>query len=86
MPYIKDDRKTPIGMGDLAHNVGELTYALTLDCITYLESAPLNYQRIAEVRGALWGTMTEIDRRVGFPYEDKKIQENGDVFPESLLG
>jgi len=30
--------------------------------------------------GTLWCAMTEIYRRIGVPYEEKKAKENGDVF------
>ena len=37
-------------------------------------------------RGALRCAQMEFYRRVAAPYEDKKIQENGDVYPDDLTG
>ncbi len=38
-----------------------------------------SYQTIAEVRGVLAGVLSEFDRKFAFPYEDEKIEENGDI-------
>jgi hypothetical protein len=86
MPYTKQKDRDAVTESGIAKNVGDLTFQLTQVCIKYLTEERLTYQRIAEVRAALGGTLTEIDRRVAFPYEDRKIRENGDVFPVSLLG
>ena len=84
MPYIKqDDRarfehwlrgaalsppKTP----------GELNYLVTRLCHIFLSSEP-KYQDYNDVVGALEGAKLEFYRRHVAPYEDKKIEENGDV-------
>jgi hypothetical protein len=41
---------------------------------------------VNDVVGALDGAKAEFQRRVVAPYEDKKIRENGDVYPDCLLG
>ena len=38
-------------------------------------------QRVDDAVGALDGAAREFYRRVAVPYEDKKIKENGDVYP-----
>jgi hypothetical protein len=45
----------------------------------YFEAEGGRYQQIAEVMGALAATQAEFYRRVAAPYEDRKIEENGDV-------
>ena len=40
----------------------------------------LNYQTCNDVMGALEGAKAEFYRRVVGPYEDQKIEENGDVY------
>jgi hypothetical protein len=86
MPYTKPKDREEMERTGIMTDVGDLTLQLTQVCIKYLTEEELSYQSIADVRAALWGTLTEIDRRVAFPYEDRKIRENGDVFPVSLLG
>jgi hypothetical protein len=41
-----------------------------------------DYQAINDCLGALEGAKLELYRRVAAPYEDRKIQENGDVYSE----
>jgi len=93
MPYIKeadrealtpDSRHAPVPRP--ARNAGELNYQITLLLIDYIESNGLNYQHCNDAVGALDGAKAEFQRRVVAPYEDKKIRENGDVYPNSLLG
>jgi len=44
----------------------------------------LSYTFINDCVGALEGAKLELYRRVASPYEDKKIAENGDVYPLDL--
>jgi hypothetical protein len=37
------------------------------------------FSNINAIRGILWSVLSEFDRREAAPYEDKKIEENGDV-------
>lgn len=91
MPYIKNERKEELidngydcGGKDYPANAGELNYLFTKIGIEYLEQG-LNYQRINDVIGALEGAKLELYRRLAAPYEDTKIEQNGDVYPKSLL-
>jgi hypothetical protein len=88
MPYIKQDNRAKLEHGDgwwIAENAGELNFQFTDLIIDYICAHGLNYQRINDVMGALEGAKAEFYRRVAAPYEDKKIKENGDVYPEKLL-
>jgi len=79
MPYITQDARNRINnMGPA--NPGELNYLITVLLIDYLHKMGKNYQNINDVLGALEGAKLEFYRRVASPYEDKKIQENGDVY------
>lgn len=82
MPYITKDRK--IGLPDLKysmpHNPGELNYIITRLVHGYAQRGGLNYQKINDVIGALEGAKLEFYRRVAMPYENSKIQTNGDVY------
>jgi hypothetical protein len=46
----------------------------------------LKYQTLAECLGALEGAKLDLIERVVKPYEAKKAEENGDVWPDSLTG
>lgn len=82
MPYIKlKDRESlhtlrPKGI----KTPGELNYLITMLCKEYLESSEKNYQAMNDIIGALEGAKLEFYRRVVGPYEDKKKEENGDVY------
>ena len=79
MPYI--DTKTK----DKVHQFGprtpgELNFAITEVLIGYLKEKKESYQTYNDIMGALEGAKLELARRKIFPYEDKKIAENGDCY------
>jgi hypothetical protein len=65
-------------------NVGQLTYQLQQVLLTFIEDRELKYQTLAECLGALEGAKLDLIERVVKPYEAKKAEENGDVWPASL--
>lgn len=78
MPYIKrEDRQRAAATPE---NQGELNYALTLVLTDYMCRKGLRYAHINDCLGALEGAKLEFYRRVAAPYEDAKIEENGDVY------
>jgi len=79
MPYIKDEDKTKVAL-DGAGTPGELNYSFTTIALDYLERKGKNYTHINDVLGALEGCKLELYRRVVVPYENGKLEENGDVF------
>lgn len=79
MPYLPNDmRDTVDSLG--ASTPGQLNYALTRLCLTYIDEVGLDYAAINDVIGALECAKQEFYRRVAVPYEDKKRKENGDVY------
>jgi len=78
MPYIPQHRRefnTAIGPGGL-------NYLVTKLCLEYLTSmGSTTYQGINDIVGVLECAKLEFYRRLAVPYEDKKIIENGDVYP-----
>ena len=81
MPYIDFEAKIRLNDSDVTPETpGELNYLLTQLCRMYIEAHGMKYQHINDVLGALEGAKLEFYRRVAAPYEDKKIQENGDVY------
>lgn len=81
MPYITEERRS-----DLMHNPeafprnsGELNFLLTQVILEYLPEAP-HYSDYNEVIGVLECMKQEFYRRVVATYEDKKCEENGEVY------
>jgi len=61
---------------------GELNYLFTRLALLYVERKGENYTHLNDVLGALSGPHAEFYRRVVAPYEQKKIDLNGDVYPK----
>lgn len=77
MPYIPykdrhDAKSGPIGCG-------QLNYAITILIKEYIEGHGVSYATFNDCLGALEGAKMELYRRKIAPYEDIKIQQNGDV-------
>ena len=96
MPYIPKDRQrilaslSPREAGYYAgidaatgtKGTGELTYLLSQVVRGYLKGAGTSYATFAEIAGCLSLLSQEIFRRQIGPYEQTKLEENGDVFDE----
>jgi hypothetical protein len=80
MPYIKYERREKIAMLDNPRTVGELNYLITSACVEWIERNDLSYSTINEVIGVLECAKLEFYRRMASPYEDKRKEENGDVY------
>lgn len=59
---------------------GELNYAITQAAKLYMSKKGLSYQTINDIIGALEGAKLEFYRRIAVPYENGKMEENGDVY------
>ena len=82
MPYIEQDRREELEEilwqmreKDIAAD-GDLNYLLYAFCIRYV---PESYNSYKNFIGELRQCAAEIERRILAPYEDLKIEENGDV-------
>lgn len=83
MPYITDSAYRTVlrpSSALSASTPGELNFQITTLLTQYIKSKGLDYQAINDVLGALEGAKLEFYRRVAVPYEDQKIQQNGDVY------
>jgi len=85
MPYIdkesKDDFKYKISYaGRSIETPGELNYMITKIVNDYIASHGKSYAILNEVIGALECSKLELYRRIIAPYEDIKIDQNGDVY------
>ena len=89
MPYIRPNDRSLLDplIDELADKLpanalaGNLNYVISRLCAKALERDK-NYARINELVGALECAKFELYRRVAAPYEDTKVAENGDVYPD----
>lgn len=93
MPYIIKGHRDHLATTNKPTSSGELNYLITQLCLSYLDSckdqsgimipkdAKTNsYNDYNTVVGALECCKLEFVRRLVNPYEDIKIQENGDIY------
>ena len=91
MPYIKTEKRnkiTPVVHGPegkvemrAIDCAGDLNYAFTMLALDYVKHKGLCYQTINDIVGAFVCAKDEFQRRVTADYENKKAEENGDVYP-----
>ena len=92
MPYLTDEKKEMLDancdIGNLAYELskesiqdfaGDLNYLNFLLVKKWINKNGKKYFIFAAIVGTLICCVLEIYRRLIAPYEDKKIQENGDV-------
>ena len=79
MPYIRQVDRDFL-RGSPPALAGELNYIITSICKEYLDVKGVSYNSINEVVGVLECAKLEFYRRIASPYEDTKIEENGDVY------
>ena len=85
MPYIKQRNRNEIdeAIEKLVEHImskGDLNYAICeLVGQRILEQERISYTTISECIDAVHDAETELRRRILEPYEDSKIEENGDV-------
>ncbi|MFA5599147.1 MAG: hypothetical protein WDA06_00985 [Phenylobacterium sp.] len=90
MPYIKEERKNELdvnkeinsiakslkdnnwGTGDFNYVISRIAWLLVKDNISY--------KTLSKARAAMNDASIEFYRRLMADYEDKKAEENGDVF------
>lgn len=80
MPYIKAEDRYALKMGDAAVTPGQLNYLITKLIESYIITNGANYSIFNDIVGAVEGAKLEFYRRIVAPYEDKKREENGDVY------
>jgi len=89
MPYIEQkDRQPFVASLNLLSDVvigrglslGELVYLFSMVAKLYLLKHGKSFVTICMIMGAFLCAALEFYRRVAAPYEDKKIDANGDVY------
>jgi hypothetical protein len=81
MPYIKPQDRAAILLNETnIEDAGELNFFITTLINYYIDKNTKCYTTLNEVIGVLECAKLELYRRIVGPYEDIKIQENGDVY------
>jgi hypothetical protein len=81
MPYILSQARNKILYEDFKPTTaGELNFLITSIIDDYIKQHGLNYGIINELIGVLECSKLELYRRIAAPYEDSKIEQNGDVY------
>lgn len=84
MPYIDPSKRRSFRqaylLGQTIGDPGELNYVVTQLILAYLGPYP-HYSNFNDIMGVLECAKQELYRRMIAPYEDEKIEENGDVYP-----
>ncbi len=88
MPYIKEESKPGLDIiinQFWALDEPELDYVITRLAIKSLKNMPTKFVSLNKIWGVLTGAAEEFYRRLIGPYENKKAQENGDVYSGILV-
>lgn len=85
MPYIIQEDRYAIDLYishilDLNLNEGQLNYVITKLLNSYIGKNGLSYSNLNSLIGVLECAKMELYRRILSPYEDIKINQNGDVY------
>tara|TARA_R100000005_G_scaffold10951_1_gene4530 strand:- start:49 stop:324 length:276 start_codon:yes stop_codon:yes gene_type:complete len=91
MPYIDDSKREGFEncltslvarmiAEDEKNRAGMMNYCISTLISKTLSAHGTNYALINELIGVLECAKLELYRRVASPYEDTKVQENGDVY------
>lgn len=91
MPYLREANKQYFEklIAELKRcgiaNGGELNYLFTEIINQYHVTNTKRYETMNTVVGALESCKTEYQRRIVGPYEDKKREENNEVYSEEVI-
>lgn len=81
MPYVKQEERTRLeNPTNPIQTAGNLNYLITMLLKRYWINSNRRYQDINDIVGAVEGAKLEFVRRVVNDYENKKCEENGDVW------
>jgi hypothetical protein len=80
MPYLKTGDKVMMDITLSPTKPGELNYLISMLAKVYWEHSERNYTALNDIIGALESAKLEFYRRVVVPYEEGKIEMNGDVY------
>lgn len=80
MPYIDKNSRIDLDQSLDPAYPGELNYCITQILLRYLARCGRSYAIYNDILGALEGAKIEFYRREMLPYENRKRDENGDVY------
>lgn len=83
MPYVSQKSRKDLNASFdklIIDNPGNLNYVISTLINSYIEHAGLSYSKVNEAIGVLECAKLELYRRIAAPYEESKINENGDVY------
>ena len=80
MPYIESYLRDDLDPITNPRSAGQLNYVITYIVNQYLQESGVSYSNINEVIGVLECAKLELYARVARPYEDEKMEANGDVY------
>ena len=89
MPYIEQKERKKIDstikpladkLYELKNIKGNLNYTITMLIKDHINCVGKNYDSLSDITGVLNDVKTEFERKVVTPYEDNKIQCNGDIY------
>ena len=85
MPYIRRVKRLQMeghmnGLATHLTNGGDMNYCFSMLCKHFIEMFGESYENYATCISSLECAKLELYRRKISPYEDKKIEENGDIF------
>lgn len=87
MPYLTPEKRAEIhndllnvGIHFIPSCAGDVNYIVSKLVSGYIGYNGLNYATVNEMIGALECAKLELYRMVAGPYEDKKMNENGEVY------
>jgi hypothetical protein len=80
MPYIEKGIRDSLAEGRVPTNPGELNYMISQLIKGYILMNGVSYTTLNAVAGVLSCLSMEVYRRITAPYEQKKLEESGDVF------
>lgn len=88
MPYIAQDRRPRYDQAmaalmaaiDSGTPGGDINYIVSRLLVHWIRERGVSYSALADAIGVVETAKLELYRRVAAPYEDRKMEENGDVY------
>lgn len=81
MPYIPQERRHLLNdTSNKPITSGELNYVISQQVRSYIAMRGPSYSTFNDIVGVLECLKLEVYRRIVAPYEQKKLEVNGDVF------
>jgi len=91
MPYIKAEERKKFNFilnyldelikdSKVFDSIGNVNYLITMICDKYIKEKGEKYENFNNIIGVLECAKLEYYRRKTLPYENTKIEENGDVY------